>query len=548
MKIKNRKDELGRALNYVESELVKYKLNRRDRMMAMLTAEETIVSLMEHAPENAEIELSFTKFFGNVTLSVRAPGEPFDVSESTNLLADAEADGIDADMEHAIRGLVLRAQGDTLRYKNKSHRNTMQILVKRSDRMQLYLTLGALLASILLGTIFKAVLPSEVQNGLNANLLTPIKTMFLNALKMIIGPVVFFSIVSCLSQFDSLRDLGKIGAKVMGMYLFTTLLAVLVGLGTFFLIRPGDASLTAFVTDAANATIETASSTNISIRDTIVNIVPSNFVKPFLEADMLQIIFMAVLCGAAVGMIGDYSKPLRDFFEACNQLFLKITTIIVKVIPLAVLCSMTSLVMTTGNEMLFAIMSFVGTFVLALVLMLCVYALLVLIFARLNPIPLLKKHAPTMLTNFSLASSNAAMPFNIESCKKLGISSKVCSFSIPLGATVNMDGSCIYMAVAGLFLANVFGVKIDGSALFSMVFSIIVLSIGAPGIPGSGLVCLSVLLVQLGVPAEAISLIMGIDSILGMFRVAVNSTGDVAVSLIVAKTEHLLDIETYKKA
>jgi Na+/H+-dicarboxylate symporter len=545
MKIKNRKDELGRALNYVESELVKYKLNRRDRMMAMLTAEETIVSLMEHAPENAEIELSFTKFFGNVTLSVRAPGEPFDVSESTNLLADAEADGIDADMEHAIRGLVLRAQGDTLRYKNKSHRNTMQILVKRSDRMQLYLTLGALLASILLGTIFKAVLPSEVQNGLNANLLTPIKTMFLNALKMIIGPVVFFSIVSCLSQFDSLRDLGKIGAKVMGMYLFTTLLAVLVGLGTFFLIRPGDASLTAFVTDAANATIETASSTNISIRDTIVNIVPSNFVKPFLEADMLQIIFMAVLCGAAVGMIGDYSKPLRDFFEACNQLFLKITTIIVKVIPLAVLCSMTSLVMTTGNEMLFAIMSFVGTFVLALVLMLCVYALLVLIFARLNPIPLLKKHAPTMLTNFSLASSNAAMPFNIESCKKLGISSKVCSFSIPLGATVNMDGSCIYMAVAGLFLANVFGVKIDGSALFSMVFSIIVLSIGAPGIPGSGLVCLSVLLVQLGVPAEAISLIMGIDSILGMFRVAVNSTGDVAVSLIVAKTEHLLDLETY---
>jgi Na+/H+-dicarboxylate symporter len=208
---------------------------------------------------------------------------------------------------------------------------------------------------------------------------------------------------------------------------------------------------------------------------------------------------------------------------------------------------MTSLVMTTGNEMLLAIMSFVGTFVLALILMLGVYCLLVLVLARLNPIPLMKKHAPTMLTNFSLASSNAAMPFNIDSCKRLGISSKVCSFSIPLGATVNMDGSCIYMAVAGLFLANVFGVKIDGAALFSMIFSIIVLSIGAPGIPGSGLVCLSVLLVQLGVPAEALSLVMGIDSILGMFRVAVNSTGDVAVSLIVAKTEHLVDLETYRK-
>jgi Na+/H+-dicarboxylate symporter len=547
MKIQNSKAELGKALDYVEAELVNYKLNRRDRTMAMLTAEETIVCLMEHAPGDAEIELTFTKFLGNVTLCVRAPGEQFDLSESANLLTDVKADGLDTEMEHAIRGLVLRARGDTFRYKNKAHRNTIQIAIKRSDRMQLYLTLGALLASFILGTVFKAVLPSAVQSSLNANLLTPIKTMFLNALKMIIGPVVFFSIVSCLSQFDSLRDLGKIGAKVMGMYLFTTLLAVLVGLGTFFLVRPGDASLTAFVTDAANATIETASTTTISIRDTIVNIVPSNFVKPFLEADMLQIIFMAVLCGAAVGMIGDYSKPLRDFFEACNQLFLKITTIIVKVIPLAVLCSMTSLVMTTGNEMLLAIMSFVGTFVLALILMLGVYCLLVLVLARLNPIPLMKKHAPTMLTNFSLASSNAAMPFNIDSCKRLGISSKVCSFSIPLGATVNMDGSCIYMAVAGLFLANVFGVKIDGAALFSMIFSIIVLSIGAPGIPGSGLVCLSVLLVQLGVPAEALSLVMGIDSILGMFRVAVNSTGDVAVSLIVAKTEHLVDLETYRK-
>jgi Na+/H+-dicarboxylate symporter len=371
--------------------------------------------------------------------------------------------------------------------------------------------------------------------------------MFLNALKMIIGPVVFFSIVSCISQFDSLRDLGKIGAKVMVMYIFTTLLAVAVGFIGFFIINPGDSSLMAFVTDAAESTIETANATNISLLDTIVNIVPSNIVTSFLESDMLQIIFIAVLCGVAVGMIGDFSKTLRNFFEACNQLFLKVTTIIVKFIPIAVLCSMTSLVMTTGNETLLAIISFVGTFILSLAIMLGVYCLLVIIFARLNPIPLLKKHAPTMLTNFSLASSNAAMPFNINSCKKLGVSSKVCSFSIPLGATVNMDGSCIYMAVAGLFLANVFGIKIDGSALFSMVFSIIVLSVGAPGIPGSGLVCLSVLLTQLGVPAEALSLVMGVDAILGMFRVVINSTGDVAVSLIVAKSEKLLDVEKYKQ-
>jgi Na+/H+-dicarboxylate symporter len=546
IKIQNDRAEIGRALDYVEQQLADCKLNRRQRMLSMLTAEETIVCLMEHAPAQAELTLSFTRFLGAVELNISAPGEPFDPAE-TDLLGNVELADMDAEQERAVRSLVLRARSDTFRYKNRAHRNTVQISVKKSDRRQLYMTLGALVLALVLGMALKALAPVALQNALNTYCFTPVKTMFLNALKMVVGPVVFFSIVSCLSQFDNLRDLGKIGAKVMGMYLLTTMLAVAVGLGAVFLLKPGDASLAAFVTDAADATIAAASSTKISLLDTVVNIVPSNFVKPFLEADMLQIIFMAVLCGAAAGMIGDFSKPLRDFFEACNQLFLKITTLIVKVIPLAVLCSMTALVMTTGNEMLLAILCFVGTFLLALVCMLAVYALLVLAFARLNPLRLLQKHAPTMLTNFSLASSNAAMPFNLESCKKLGISSKVSSFSIPLGATVNMDGSCIYMAVAGLFLARVFGVELDGAALFSMVFSIFVLSIGAPGIPGAGLICLSVLLTQLGVPAEALSLVMGIDSLMGMFRVAVNSTGDVAVSLIVARAEGLLDLERYNE-
>lgn len=545
MIIHNDRQEIEQALNYVEEGLKKYNLNKRDITMATLTAEESIVCLMDHAPENAEIEITFKRILGNVSLNISAPGELFDVAESSTVMEDMELDGIGPDMENAIRSLIFRSRSDSFRYKNRHHRNTIQIAVKRSDRVQLYLTLGALALSIILGILFKLLLPQPAQNALNHYVLSPVKKMFLNALKMIIGPVVFFSIVSCLSQFDNLRDLGKIGAKVMGMYLFTTLLAILVGLGVFFILQPGDASLAAFVTDAANETIKTAESTQISILDTIINIVPSNFVKSFLEADMLQIIFMAILCGVAVGMIGDYSKPLMNFFEGCNLLFLKITTLIVKIIPLAVLCSMTSLVMLTGTDMLLSIMSFAGTFVLALAVMLGVYCLLVLLIGRLNPLVLIKRHAPTMLTNFSLASSNASMPFNIDSCRKLGVPSKICAFSIPLGATVNMDGSCIYMAVAGLFLAKVFGIELDGSAFVSMIFSIIVLSIGAPGIPGSGLICLSVLLVQLGVPAEALSLIMGIDSLMGMFRTAVNSTGDVAVSLIVAKTEKLLDTEQY---
>lgn len=546
MLIHNNRQEIERAMQYVESELKKYNLKSKDATMTMLMAEECLVSLMNHTKDDADVEIAFKRTFGNVILNISASGEAFDVAEECVLIGDMDFDGVSGDTEAAIRNMIIRSQSDVFRYKNKFHRNTIQLIVKRSDKKQLYLTLGALALSVVLGIVLKLLLPETAQDSLNNYLFTPVKTMFLNALKMIVGPVVFFSIATCLSQFDNIRDLGKIGAKVIGLYLCTTLLAVFVGLGVFGIIQPGDASLSSFVTDSAGQIIETAGKTEISLLDTIVNIVPSNIVKSFLEADMLQIIFIAIFCGIAVGMIGDYSKTLKNLFEACNMLFLKITTIIVKAIPLAVLCSMTSLIMTTGTDMLLSIAGFVGTFILALLVMICVYCILVLVIARLNPFVLLKKHAPSMLAGFSLASSNAAMSFNIKSCQRLGISSKVSSFSIPLGATINMDGSCIYMAVAGMFLARVFGVEIGGAEFFSMVFSIIVLSIGAPGIPGSGLVCLSVLLAQMGVPAEALSLVMGIDSLLGMFRVVANSTGDVAVSLIVAKTENLVDTKKYR--
>ena len=169
-----------------------------------------------------------------------------------------------------------------------------------------------------------------------------------------------------------------------------------------------------------------------------------------------------------------------------------------------------------------------------------------LIIGRLNPIPFVRKYASTMLQVFSMASSNASIPVNMEACdKKLGISRKVYSLSIPLGATVNMDGTCVHLAVFSLALAKVYGVEISGAAILSLVVVIIVLSMGAPGIPGSGLICLSVLLTQMGVPVEAIGLVMGIDSLMGMFRCMSNCLGDVAATAVVARSEGLMDTQKY---
>ena len=274
---------------------------------------------------------------------------------------------------------------------------------------------------------------------------------------------------------------------------------------------------------------------------------PSDIINPFLNLNMLQIIFMAVLCGIATGLLGKYSDMLRDLFEAFNDLFLKVTTMIIKVMPAAVFCSIMSMILTMGVGSLESVLGMMATFILGLVLMMLLYCMLMAVMGGINPGPFVRKYSPCMLQVFSMASSNASIPINMEACeKKLGIGRKIFSLSIPLGATLNMHGTCIYLSVFALALAKIYNVQVTGGAMLSMVISIVVLSMGAPGIPGSGLICLSVLLTQINVPVEAVGLVMGIDSLCGMFRCMSNCLGDVAVSMIVAKSEDELDMKVYQ--
>lgn len=535
---------IGQGMDYLQETLKSLRLKPKAVNRILLAAEESLVKLSSHTDAGALLQIAVIRRLGTISIRLSSSGESFDLAENSSFGIPLEIEDVDYDTEMAIRNLVLRSFQDNLKYKHKNHRNTIVITAKKSEKKALWMTLGALVLAIALGFLLKFAFPEFLTQGMDTYCFTPVKTMFLNALKMVVGPVVFFSIVSCISNFSNLAEFGKIGAKVMGMYLFTTFIAIGVGLGIFFLFQPGSPSML----DSAQAAAASVETTSVSMLDTVINIVPDNFVLPFLNADMLQIIFIALLCGIAVGMIGDYSKPLKDFFEACNTLFLKITTLIIKFVPLAVFCSVISLILQTGTDTLLSLLGLMGAVIAGMACMIAVYCLLILVIARVNPLIFLRKYAPAMLTTFSLSSSSAAMPVNMQTCRdQLGISSKVCSFSIPLGATVNMDGSCIYLAVAALFLAKIYGVSLSGSEMFSLVFSILILSIGAPGVPGSAFICLSVLLVQIGVPVEAVGLLMGIDPILSMFRATSNTTGDAAVSLAVAKTEGLLDLNVYNR-
>lgn len=539
-------EAIPEGISFLTLTLKKTRMNSKEANRAILMAEEAMVKLFQHAPPEATAKLAVIRRMGSLSLKLSVPGPEFEFEKDVDFCMDMQMDESDSQAEATIRDLLLNAFRDKLRYKNRNKCNIVFISVKESEKRLLYWTVAALISSILLGLLLCQLLPEAGALTLNDYLLSPVKTMFLNALKMVVAPVVFFSIMSCVSQFSNLADFGKTGGKVMGFYMFTTVIAIAMGTAAFLLLRPGQAGAQALT--AVGQAVTGAEDVNISILDTIVNIVPSNIVQPFVDADMLQIIFIAILCGIAVGMIGDYSRPLKEFFEGCNTLFLKVTTIIVSVIPLAVFCSVCSLVMLTGGDTLVSLIYFLVTVLAGMAGMVVVYSLLILVVARLNPLIFLKKYAPGMLTTFSLGSSNAAMPYNMQICRNdLGISPKVYSFSIPLGATVNMDGTCVYLVVAAMFLARLYGVDLTGSDLTAMFFSVFVLSVGAPGVPGAGLVCLSVLLVQIGVPVEGAGLMMAIDSIVGMFRAASNTAGDVAISLVVARLEHLLDLDVYYK-
>lgn len=531
-------------MNFVEQFLTDCRIEKKALVKATLVVEEVLGSLRDHQT-GEDIHVSAHSLLGTVTIEISGKGEAFSLTENLKSAELPKTEELDADIQDVLRNILLRSLTDDLNYRHKNGVNYVRVTLIRSKHAFLWQTLGAMIAAILVGLILSAAAPASFNVALSSNLLSPIKTMYLNSLKMVVAPVVFFSIVACIVQFSDVSVLGRIGGKTMALYFCTTLISVGVGIGAFCLFQPGSASLAELAVDASSITSNTV---DISIKDTIVGIIPSNFLSPFLESNMLQLIFLAVVCGIAAGSLGKYSEMLTDLFQACNDLFLKVTTLFIRVMPVAVFCSITSMILTMGTPSILTLLSMFVTFLFGLACMMAFYCLMMLVLARLNPLPFLRKYAPVMLQVFSMASSSASIPINMEACeKKLGISSRVFALSIPLGATLNMDGTCVHLAVFSLALAKIYGVPIGSSTLLSMVISIIVLSMGAPGIPGSGLICLSVLLTQMNVPVEAIGLVMGIDSLIGMFRCMSNCLGDVAVTAIVAKSEGQMDMEVYGK-
>ena len=513
-----------------------------ESIKTLLVLEEALGGLVEHAAPGSELKVVISRFMGKIDLEISVPGEDYDPARSMKEVPDL-LDNIPGDaIQNAIRGILLSAYGQDMKFRHKYGKNHVRMTVLKSKRILLYRTLIALILGILTGLILMRTGNTGFNAALNKYLLVPVKTLFLNSMKAIVAPVVFFSIVSCISRFSNLADLERVGAKVFISYLCTSVIATAVGLGTFFLLKPG--IVLPGVQAAAKEQVQ--SSIGDAALESIIGIVPDNFIKPFLESNMLQLIFLAVLCGIAVGLIGEYSEPLRNLMEACNEMFLRIITMIMLFIPAAVFCSVSSLIISVGVDTLLSLLGIAGSFIFGIFCMMIIYCLILILFGRLNPLTFIKKYFSTMLQVFSIAASTPSIPVNMKACEeKLGIDRKVYSLSIPLGATVNMDGTCVLLAVQTLALAKMYGVPVTGASVFSLAISILVFSIGAPGVPGSLMIIMAALLSQLNVPVEGLEIVIGLAPFLGMFLAASNCLGDVIVTAVVARSEGLMDVQRY---
>lgn len=537
-------EEITSATEFVGRCFNEYEVPERDKTKGIMFVEEALGSLISQADGKGKVFVSVKKVFGNVSVEISVPGHEYPLMENISM---AKLDNIDEyghDAQDTIRNIVLKTFIKDFKYVHKNGYNKVDFSLIRARNSLFFIMLLSLVISILMGTILSMFASPEFNKALDYYVLTPGKTIYINFLKVIIAPVVFFSLVSCISSFTDLRQLGKFGRKTMLLYTITSIIAVMVGIGVFYIFEPGkNVSMASTVNTVAIETPE------LSIRDMIVGMFPSNYLSPFINNNMPQLIILAFITGIATGMLKNSSSVLMPLFDAFNELFMKLASIIINFMPIVVVCSVTSVIITTGANTLLSLMGMFATFIVGLLIMMIIYIAMIAFIGRMDPIPLIKKYFPTMLQVFSIAASNAAIPINMEVCeKKLGVSHRASSLAIPLGSTLNMDGTCVQLAVFALGLANVYGVVTSTQGLIAFAITIVLLSMGAPGLPGGTAICLALLLEQLGVPTEAVGMVVGIGPLIGMFLSMSNCLGDVVVTTIVAKLTKELDMEVYRKS
>ena len=369
----------------------------------------------------------------------------------------------------------------------------------------------------------------------------PFGTLFLNLVKFIVVPIVLFSIMSGVISMQDMRKVGSIGVKTVCYYMCTTAMAVLIGLVIANLCK-------GFFHQLATSGLEYEAAEAPSFIETIVNIFPNNALEPMVNANMLQVIVIALFFGFGAIAVGEKGRAFTEFVESASAISMYVMDAIIKLSPIGVFCLITPVVAENGPSVLGDLATVLLVAYAAYILhMVVVYSLTVKAMGGLSPIQFFKGMLPAILFAFSSASSVGTLPLNLECVQKLGAKKDVASFVLPLGATINMDGTSIMQGVAVVFVAQAFGIQLSPADYLTVIATATLASIGTAGVPSVGLVTLAMVFDSVGLPVAGIGLIMGIDRILDMARTAVNITGDAVCTTIVAHQDGALNKSVFNK-
>ena len=356
----------------------------------------------------------------------------------------------------------------------------------------------------------------------------PFGTIFLNLVKFIVGPIVLFSIMSGVVSLSDVRKVGSIGGTTVIYYFCTTAVATAIGLlfaNIFKKYYP--------VLSTSSLTYEAPEASKPM--DVVIGIFPSNFLAPIAESNMLQVIVMALLIGFAIILLGEKAEATIEGLERWNSIFMKVMEMILELSPIGVFCLLCPVIASNGPKVIGSLaMVLLTAYIGYLIHAVCVYSMTVKVLGGVSPLEFFKKMLPAILFAFSSASSVGTLPLNLDCTEKLGASREVASFVLPLGATINMDGTAIYQGVCAIFIASCYGIDLTLGQMVTIVLTATLASVGTAGVPGAGMIMLAMVLTSVGLPIDGIALVAGVDRIFDMGRTTLNITGDASCAIIVS--------------
>lgn len=371
-------------------------------------------------------------------------------------------------------------------------------------------------------------------------------TIFINLIKMIIVPLIFFALLSGITSMHGQGNFTRVSLKGFSAYILTAIFAVLIGLSAGIIFHPGAGVDLHTILDTAAQPQALVAKTPPSISEFLLNLIPTNPINAMANDNFLQIIIFSIFTGVVINLIGEKAKPLKEVISSASQVFFKMIEIIIKLAPLGVFGFISWVIGTQGMDILAALAKLIAAVLAACAFQYIVFGVMILVFARMSPLPFYRKILLTQSIAFATSSSKATLSTAMGQLQdRMGVSKTNSNFLMPLGVCINMDGTAIYLGICALFFAQAYGIDLTTQNYMMLVLTCTLGSIGAAGIPSGSIIFMGMVLSSVGLPIEGIGIILGVDRILDMVRTTINITGDSAITLIVDKTEGALDEKIY---